>query len=510
MKPYWIKLIALLAAAVCLLASCRLQPPADTPTDPTAPPTDPTTAAQDVPVWDGRPDGIFVRTAEGELPLTFCITPSKDGYLGMFIHQYVDEINGQLYQMYGAAMIGEAAENDTATFSCMPEFFRITAPDADRILIEGTNDGNPHPFSGEFLRANEIPFDYPYSEPEAPAFEADAHCAVEMDATLAAGIRAQLGLPDDAMLESAVLEQVTQLNIFDIPVTSLKGISALRDLRQLSISSGAITDISELAGLTMLEMIDISWCYITEIPDLSPCVRLRELRLCANLITDLSPLNKLPWLQYAYFGSNRITSLAPIAQNDVLLSLGLDGNCILDYACIAENGTLQAAITAGSPFSYEAALDTEKLAKEIAATVTAGLSDDLSKEAALHRYMIENTEFETGSYRESAFGERALKTHKGVCGNYAEAFALLCGHAGIEAFVCTSDDHAWNIVKIDGQYYHCDSLWDENDADWDYFNRGTGYIMNAGSHTHDLLRYPSGLRDMSPLVVYAVRNGIEL
>ena len=59
-----------------------------------------------------------------------------------------------------------------------------------------------------------------------------------------------------------------------------------------------------------------------------------------------------------------------------------------------------------------------------------------------------------------------------------------------EAYECGSDTHAWNIVKIDGVYYHCDALWDENVDEWIYFNKSTGYIYNLPDRMHDLRRYP--------------------
>ena len=47
----------------------------------------------------------------------------------------------------------------------------------------------------------------------------------------------------------------------------------------------------------------------------------------------------------------------------------------------------------------------------------------------------------------------------GVCESYAEAFALLLEEAGIENRVLSSHamNHAWNLLRIDGQWYHCDT-----------------------------------------------------
>ncbi len=54
-----------------------------------------------------------------------------------------------------------------------------------------------------------------------------------------------------------------------------------------------------------------------------------------------------------------------------------------------------------------------------------------------------------------------------VCEGYAKAYAMLLRAAGIESYVVDADaaeagkkGHAWNIVKISGKYYQCDTCWD--------------------------------------------------
>ncbi len=58
-----------------------------------------------------------------------------------------------------------------------------------------------------------------------------------------------------------------------------------------------------------------------------------------------------------------------------------------------------------------------------------------------------------------------------VCQGYAEAYKYLLKQVGIESFLCSSEalNHAWNIVLIDGQYYHVDVTWD--DPVWDIGGR---------------------------------------
>jgi uncharacterized protein YjdB len=68
-----------------------------------------------------------------------------------------------------------------------------------------------------------------------------------------------------------------------------------------------------------------------------------------------------------------------------------------------------------------------------------------------------------------------------VCQGYAEAYRYLLDLVGIESYICTSDAlfHAWNIVKLDGDYYYVDVTWD--DPVWDR----SGRVM----HTNFLCSY---------------------
>lgn len=54
-----------------------------------------------------------------------------------------------------------------------------------------------------------------------------------------------------------------------------------------------------------------------------------------------------------------------------------------------------------------------------------------------------------------------------VCAGYAEAYQDLLTRVGIECVTVTSEEmeHAWNLVKLDGQWYHVDVTWDDPSPD---------------------------------------------
>lgn len=66
----------------------------------------------------------------------------------------------------------------------------------------------------------------------------------------------------------------------------------------------------------------------------------------------------------------------------------------------------------------------------------------------------------------NAYG--ALVNRLAVCDGFSSAFTLLAQKLGFEcmlvvgrsAYATTLQDHAWNIIKIGGKYYHMDATWD--------------------------------------------------
>lgn len=216
---------------------------------------------------------------------------------------------------------------------------------------------------------------------------------------------------------------------------------------------------------------------------------LTTIYLANNLIEDISALNHIDSLEYVDLTNNRVNSIASIKDVTHIESLGIDNNCILDYALISDNDVLTRAIDNGSQGKYAQFLLTENKAKEIVAAFPKDVSE-LELEKIIYQYVIDNMEFEVVSVPTNAFGYYGLFEGIGVCGDYAEMFCILANHAGLEAYVCSSETHAWNIVKVDGKYYHCDALWDEVEEEWKYFNCSAEYILDTSDHIYDVERYP--------------------
>lgn len=75
----------------------------------------------------------------------------------------------------------------------------------------------------------------------------------------------------------------------------------------------------------------------------------------------------------------------------------------------------------------------------------------------------------------------AAVNKQGVCEAYSETFAYLCISFGIDCLIVTglgnSEEHAWNIVCIDNEWYGMDLTWD------DYGNGNYGYDYYGMSYS---------------------------
>lgn len=75
----------------------------------------------------------------------------------------------------------------------------------------------------------------------------------------------------------------------------------------------------------------------------------------------------------------------------------------------------------------------------------------------------------------------AFKNGSAVCDGYARAAKLLLNDYGIECDItvgeCIPDGgHAWNLVNLDGEWYHMDVTWNDGGAEWDESARST-YLL---------------------------------
>ncbi len=104
---------------------------------------------------------------------------------------------------------------------------------------------------------------------------------------------------------------------------------------------------------------------------------------------------------------------------------------------------------------------------------TSGMSDE-EIVLAYHEYLTSTVAYAYEDYFNGTIAANhgydmygALVKHSCVCQGYAETMFYLLREAGLSCAIASSGNinHAWNIVKIHGKWYHIDATWD--DPVWD-------------------------------------------
>jgi hypothetical protein len=151
------------------------------------------------------------------------------------------------------------------------------------------------------------------------------------------------------------------------------------------------------------------------------------------------------------------------------------------------------------------------LAADIINSVTDEKMSDYEKEKAIYDWMCENIGEDKGmltviptSSKDSDNPYGTLKFRQAVCVGYATTFRLFMNMMGIDCMVVHNTDlfHSWNLVKLDGHWYHTDVYTDSETGDYSHFNMSdsmrcadlewdTGYFPAA-----DSLKYNMAYRNM--------------
>ena len=172
----------------------------------------------------------------------------------------------------------------------------------------------------------------------------------------------------------------------------------------------------------------------------------------------------------------------------IITSVGL----IFTDEWVAEDGTPDASALC-------AAVSTAAEGKKMMMADVADGMSDLEKAFAVHERMVEEIDYDMyhytkGNIPNADYTANGIYTNRyGVCQGYAEAYKDIMGDLGIECKLVTSSEvnHAWNLIKIDGSWYHVDVTWDDPYTDpetnyndnhaWTYFLLADSELKGHGS-----------------------------
>ena len=188
-------------------------------------------------------------------------------------------------------------------------------------------------------------------------------------------------------------------------------------------------------------------------------IRLSEAQLRVILLAFLNDNPQVFWLanaySYAYYGESTYVQLYAVSTQ---------ANC---SAMIQKMNQKVSAVISAMP---------------------AGMSE-FDRELYLFDYIVKNCTYNDAAVTNnsiwqafSAYG--MLIDGTAVCEGYSRAMQLLSSYAGLQCMLLSGQsggvNHMWNVIKIDGSWYHLDTTWGDSDtAIYNYFNLNDAAIAQT-------------------------------
>lgn len=123
-----------------------------------------------------------------------------------------------------------------------------------------------------------------------------------------------------------------------------------------------------------------------------------------------------------------------------------------------------------------ASINADKEANKIVESIISSNMSEYERVKAIHDWIVINVQYDYAGLNSNTLpktaynADGALCYKSAVCQGYAEAFQLLCAKAGVQAYMMYGEagnsvdgwqSHAWNVVRINGEWYQVDCTWDD-------------------------------------------------
>ncbi len=135
-------------------------------------------------------------------------------------------------------------------------------------------------------------------------------------------------------------------------------------------------------------------------------------------------------------------------------------------------------------------------AKEIVRNLDIANKSEFEAVSLVNKYLCDNCVYpEAEPYsKESHSPYGALIEQSAVCEGYARAVQLIFSLAGLDSYYVVGQTqgggHAWNLVKVDGNYYQLDVTWNDVDSQSNMYFLVTDDYMSL-SRTWERQKYPA-------------------
>lgn len=136
-----------------------------------------------------------------------------------------------------------------------------------------------------------------------------------------------------------------------------------------------------------------------------------------------------------------------------------------------------------------------RVAQEVAKLNLNNMSE-YEKIKTIHDYIVNTVSYKE-SVRTSFTGYGALIDKEAVCQGYSLLYYKMLLKVGINNKLIwgkgNNANHMWNLVQLNGKYYHVDTTWDDVNATTPYYNnflKSDSFILSHG-HTWDKTLFPA-------------------
>lgn len=137
--------------------------------------------------------------------------------------------------------------------------------------------------------------------------------------------------------------------------------------------------------------------------------------------------------------------------------------------------------------------------------IEAASMSDIDKVKFVNDYIVQHTRYSEATSASPHSAYAVLFEGKGVCQGYALLAYKMLNELGIENLYVVGEvaegGHAWNLVKLDGNWYHLDTTWNDplpdrgNGVSYNYFLISDGQLSK--DHTWDMTKYPRAASTMN-------------
>ena len=296
------------------------------------------------------------------------------------------------------------------------------------------------------------------------------------DVAMERSVRNQLGFVSGEPVTLGDLQELEGLVLIDVDedVTPINDCSHLKSLLFYNCSC----DFSTLKELPELKKLSL-WSVDLDLDFLKQYPQLEELSLWGVAVDNLDFLNDFPHLKKLTLSDCNYLKKLPIEKLKTLEVLSFENNVdqtsmlhYLTYQDICELEEAGVVIDTEIPFSHfkELAFQLDQIVRELPVSTD---STDQEKLDAVLIYVLEHLTYDyealQGSEDEVLEKLRAYNFHtleyaldenpNAVCCNYASLVEALSARVGLEAYSLRTPEHAWNLVQVEGDYYHVDATW---------------------------------------------------